>query len=48
MMELSRSQRKGLCTVIPDEQKVPFVQSIFHLSDFSQASQLAFAHALRR
>jgi nucleotide-binding universal stress UspA family protein len=27
-------------------QEVPFVQSIFHPSDFSQASQLAFVHAL--
>lgn len=27
-------------------QTVPFVQSIFHPSDFSQASELAFAHAL--
>jgi len=27
-------------------QAVPFVRSIFHPSDFSQASQLAFAHAL--
>ena len=27
-------------------QAVPFVQSIFHPSDFSQASQLAFVHAL--
>jgi hypothetical protein len=25
---------------------VPFVQSIFHSSDFSEASELAFAHAL--
>jgi hypothetical protein len=30
------------------EQAVPFVQSIFHPSDFSQARQLAFAHALKR
>jgi len=28
------------------EQTVPFVQSIFHPSDFSPASELAFAHAL--
>lgn len=27
-------------------QKVPFVQSIFHPSDFSAASEIAFAHAL--
>lgn len=27
-------------------QTVPFVQSIFHPSDFSKASELAFAHAL--
>ncbi|HEX9264203.1 MAG TPA: universal stress protein [Candidatus Binatia bacterium] len=27
-------------------QAVPFVQSIFHPSDFSKASELAFAHAL--
>ena len=25
---------------------VPFVKSIFHPSDFSEASELAFAHAL--
>jgi nucleotide-binding universal stress UspA family protein len=27
-------------------ERVPFVQSIFHPSDFSKASELAFAHAL--
>jgi nucleotide-binding universal stress UspA family protein len=27
-------------------QTVPFIQSIFHPSDFSEASELAFAHAL--
>jgi nucleotide-binding universal stress UspA family protein len=27
-------------------QAVPFVRSIFHPSDFSKASELAFAHAL--
>jgi nucleotide-binding universal stress UspA family protein len=27
-------------------QRVPFVQSIFHPSDFSETSELAFAHAL--
>jgi hypothetical protein len=26
--------------------RVPFVESIFHPSDFSKASELAFAHAL--
>jgi nucleotide-binding universal stress UspA family protein len=32
--------------VIQPTQTVPFVQSIFHPSDFSKASELAFAHAL--
>jgi nucleotide-binding universal stress UspA family protein len=32
--------------VTPAEQVVPFVQSIFHPSDFSPASESAFAHAL--
>ena len=27
-------------------QAIPFVKSIFHPSDFSEASELAFAHAL--
>lgn len=30
----------------PATELVPFVKSIFHPSDFSQASELAFAHAL--
>lgn len=30
----------------PATQTVPFVKSIFHPSDFSKASELAFAHAL--
>ena len=32
--------------MIQPTQTVPFVQSIFHPSDFSKASELAFAHAL--
>jgi nucleotide-binding universal stress UspA family protein len=32
--------------VSPATELVPFVKSIFHPSDFSQASELAFAHAL--
>jgi len=32
--------------VSPATELVPFVRSIFHPSDFSQASELAFAHAL--
>jgi hypothetical protein len=36
---------KGL-PVIQATQAVPFVKSIFHPSDFSKASELAFAHAL--
>lgn len=33
-------------TVRQGSQTVPFVESIFHPSDFSEASELAFAHAL--
>jgi nucleotide-binding universal stress UspA family protein len=32
--------------MIKPSQAVPFVKSIFHPSDFSEASELAFAHAL--
>ena len=35
-----------VCTVIKAIPTVPFVKSIFHPSDFSKASELAFAHAL--
>src|SRR5262245_63315522 len=33
-------------TMSEQSQAIPFVKSIFHPSDFSEASELAFAHAL--
>jgi nucleotide-binding universal stress UspA family protein len=33
-------------TISEQSQAIPFVKSIFHPSDFSEASELAFAHAL--
>ena len=33
-------------TMSTQAQAIPFVKSIFHPSDFSEASELAFAHAL--
>jgi nucleotide-binding universal stress UspA family protein len=37
---------KGIETMSKQSRAIPFVKSIFHPSDFSEASELAFAHAL--
>ena len=42
----AKKNLERVCTVIKAIPTVPFVKSIFHPSDFSKASELAFAHAL--
>ena len=42
----TREDLERICTLTPTTDTVPFVKSIFHPSDFSKTSELAFAHAL--
>src|SRR5512138_3770482 len=42
----TQKKLERICTLSPATHTVPFVNSIFHPSDFSPASELAFAHAL--
>jgi len=42
----TQKKLERICTLSPATHTVPFVNSIFHPSDFSKASELAFAHAL--